>query len=63
MSSATQPELDNQLEGKLEGIGHYEFGWSDSDVAGATARRGLNEDVVRNISALKSEPEWMLDRA
>ncbi len=61
MSSATQPELDNQLEGKLEGIGHYEFGWSDSDVAGATARRGLNEDVVRNISALKSEPQWMLD--
>ncbi len=65
MSSATQPELDKQLDkeldGKLEGIGHYEFGWSDSDVAGATARRGLNEDVVRNISALKSEPQWMLD--
>jgi Fe-S cluster assembly protein SufB len=46
---------------QLEGLGTYEFGWSDSDVAGAAARRGLNEDVVRDISAKKSEPEWMLD--
>jgi Fe-S cluster assembly protein SufB len=42
-------------------LGNYAFGWSDSDLAGATARRGINEDVVRNISALKSEPEWMLN--
>jgi Fe-S cluster assembly protein SufB len=46
---------------ELEGLGRYAFGWSDSDTAGATARRGLNEDVVRNISALKGEPEWMLN--
>jgi Fe-S cluster assembly protein SufB len=38
----------------------YEFGWADSDVAGAAAKRGLNEDVVRDISQKKSEPEWML---
>jgi Fe-S cluster assembly protein SufB len=31
------------------------------DVAGASAKRGLNEDVVRDISRKKSEPEWMLD--
>src|SRR5699024_9306450 len=30
------------------------------DEAGEKAERGLNEDVVRNISALKDEPEWML---
>ncbi len=45
---------------QLEGLGNYKFGWSDSDVAGKDAKRGLSEDVVRNISALKSEPEWML---
>ena len=45
----------------LEGIGRYDFGWSDPDTAGATARRGLSEEVVRNISALKDEPKWMLD--
>ncbi|WP_033440775.1 Fe-S cluster assembly protein SufB [Saccharothrix sp. NRRL B-16314] len=48
-------------EETLASIGNYEFGWSDSDVAGASARRGLNEDVVRDISAKKNEPEWMLD--
>ena len=44
------------------GLGAYEFGWADPDIAGATAVRGINADVVRNISTLKSEPQWMLDR-
>jgi len=39
----------------------YEYGWRDTDSAGQSARRGLNEDVVRDISAKKGEPEWMLD--
>jgi Fe-S cluster assembly protein SufB len=46
---------------ELEGLGRYKFGWADSDTAGADARRGLDEDVVRDISARKGEPEWMLD--
>ena len=46
---------------ELEGIGRYEFGWSDPDVAGAVAQRGLNEAVVRDISSKKNEPQWMLD--
>ncbi|MBJ7530203.1 MAG: Fe-S cluster assembly protein SufB, partial [Nocardioides sp.] len=46
---------------ELEGIGRYDFGWADSDVAGATAKRGLSEEVVRDISSKKSEPQWMLD--
>ncbi len=50
-----------QLNPGLEGLGRYEYGWADTDTAGATARRGLSEEVVRNISALKNEPEWMLD--
>ncbi len=52
-TTTTHPELD--------GLGSYKFGWSDSDAAGAAARRGLSEDVVRDISARKNEPEWMLD--
>src|SRR4051812_21190205 len=51
----------DQRNPELEGIGRYQFGWSDSDAAGSIAQRGLNEDVVRNISAKKSEPQWMLD--
>jgi Fe-S cluster assembly protein SufB len=47
---------------ELEGLGHYEYGWADPDVAGAGALRGLSEAVVRDISARKNEPEWMLER-
>jgi len=48
-------------EAQLEGLGNYKYDWADSDVAGENARRGINEEVVRNISALKNEPEWMLE--
>ena len=47
---------------QIDALGRYGFGWADSDVAGTDARRGLNEDVVRDISAKKSEPDWMLQR-
>ena len=48
-------------EETLATLGNYEYGWADSDAAGESARRGLNEDVVREISAKKDEPEWMLE--
>jgi len=48
-------------EQAIDSLGHYAFGWSDSDAAGAAAKRGINEDVVRDISAKKNEPEWMTD--
>ena len=39
-----------ELNPELKGIGRYQFGWADRDDAGAAAKRGLNEDVVRDIS-------------
>ena len=53
MTSTTHPELD--------GLGTYQFGWSDSDAAGSVAQRGLSQAVVQDISDKKSEPQWMLD--
>ncbi len=50
-----------ELNPELQGIGRYQFGWSDRDDAGADAKRGLSEEVVRDISEKKSEPQWMLD--
>ncbi|MEV4709076.1 Fe-S cluster assembly protein SufB [Actinoplanes sp. NPDC049316] len=48
-------------EEHLAALGKYEYGWADADVAGAAAQRGLSEAVVRDISAKKNEPQWMLD--
>ncbi len=53
MTQIARPELD--------GIGKYEYGWSDKNDVGANSRRGLNEEVVRDISSKKNEPAWMLD--
>jgi len=55
------PGLGSTQEEHLEALGTYQYGWRDSDTAGAAAKRGLTEDVVRNISGLKNEPEWMLN--
>src|SRR4051812_39623203 len=51
----------DQRNPELEGIGRYQFGWADADTAGSVAKRGLSEEVVRDISAKKNEPQWMLD--
>ena len=39
---------------------HYEAGFV-TDIESDTVAPGLNEDVIRLISAKKEEPEWMLD--
>ena len=48
-------------EQAIASLGRYGYGWADSDVAGASALRGLSDAVVRDISTKKSEPEWMLN--
>ena len=49
------------LRPELDGIENYKYGWSDKSVIGDNAKRGINVDVVRDISEKKSEPEWMLN--
>ncbi|MDI3315047.1 MAG: Fe-S cluster assembly protein SufB [Mycobacterium sp.] len=62
----TTPEAIPPVTGPLTqketiaSLGRYGYGWADPDMAGAGARRGLSEEVVRDISAQKDEPEWML---
>ena len=60
LTPEVKPEALTQEE-TIASLGRYGYGWADSDVAGASAQRGLSEAVVRDISAKKNEPEWMLD--
>src|ERR1700754_1836565 len=57
----TTPEAQLTQQEPIASWGRYGYGWSDSDVAGASAQRGLSEAVVRDISSKKNEPEWMLE--
>ena len=39
----------------------YKYGFKDKDVSILKTSIGLNEDIIRQISKLKNEPEWMLE--
>ena len=39
----------------------YKYGFKDQDTSIITTGKGLTEEVVREISRLKNEPEWMLE--
>jgi len=42
-------------------VGEYKWGFHDDEKPLFIAEKGLNEDIVRTISKMKDEPEWMLE--
>ena len=48
--------MNNDLNGH-----EYKYGFKDEDVSVVKTNVGLNEDIIREISSLKGEPEWMLE--
>jgi len=42
-------------------VGDYKAGWHDPENSTILFDNGLSEQVVRDISALKDEPEWMTE--
>ena len=42
-------------------LGKYQLGWSDVEDYVFKPRKGLSEEIVREMSAMKGEPSWMLD--
>ena len=42
-------------------VGEYKWGFHDTEKPLFMAEKGLSEGLVREISAMKEEPEWMLD--
>ncbi|MGM9946189.1 MAG: Fe-S cluster assembly protein SufB [Lysinibacillus sp.] len=46
---------------KMPDIGDYKYGFHDKDVSIFRSERGLTEEIVREISNMKEEPQWMLD--
>jgi Fe-S cluster assembly protein SufB len=45
----------------LQGIEDYQYGFRDPDTYVFKSRKGLDAEVVKQISHHKGEPEWMLD--
>lgn len=45
----------------LEGIGEYKYGFRDPETYVFKSRKGLNREIVEQISFMKGEPQWMLE--
>ena len=56
----TEPAKSSSVEDVLEDRGKYKYGFKTM-IESETFPKGLNEDVIRAISAKKKEPEFMLD--
>ena len=61
-TDAALPGTGESQDEHIAALSGYKYGWHDSDAYAAASQRGLSEDVVRGISMLKNEPEWMLQR-
>lgn len=46
---------------QLEGLDDYKYGFVDPDEAVFRSKKGLDREVVEQISAMKGEPDWMLE--
>jgi Fe-S cluster assembly protein SufB len=42
-------------------LSRYQLGWADEEDYVFKPKKGLSEEVVREMSAMKHEPEWMRD--
>ena len=45
---------------EIENLKDYKYGFS-TDIENIRAPKGLNEEVIKFISKIKKEPEWMLN--
>ena len=51
--------MDNRQK-EIDNLKDYKYGFT-TDIENTRAPKGLNEDVIRFISNIKKEPQWMLD--
>lgn len=49
------------MANKAPGFDEYKYGFHDKDVSVFRTEKGLTADVVREISRMKDEPDWMLE--
>jgi len=65
ITESTEPEAMSTLTSEQETLqqwerSEYKYGWV-TDIESESAPPGLNEDIVRFISAKKEEPAWMTE--
>ena len=55
------PEKNEKVTLKPIDLGDYQYGFHDDVTPVFSTEKGISEEVVRELSAEKGEPEWMLE--
>jgi Fe-S cluster assembly protein SufB len=56
----SEQEKSNDIKNEIP-TEEYVYGFNDGDVSVFKTDKGINSDIVREISRIKNEPEWMLE--
>ncbi|MFZ5750895.1 MAG: Fe-S cluster assembly protein SufB [Pseudomonadota bacterium] len=57
---ALREGVDRETVETVQSMGSYKYGW-DTEIEMEFAPKGLNEEIVRLISAKNGEPDWMTE--
>ncbi len=49
------------MNNEINGIKDYKYGFADKDTSVYKTKKGINADIVKEISKIKKEPEWMTE--
>ena len=47
------------MSDNIQGIKDYKYGFADKDTSVYKTKKGINAEIVKEISQIKKEPEWM----
>ena len=53
--------MENKNSDIINTADDYKYDFKDEDVSVYKTEKGLSENVIRNISKAKNEPDWMLE--
>ena len=54
-------EISSDIQKDIPSEDEYAYGFNDGDISVYKTDKGISEDIVRQISKIKKEPEWMLE--
>lgn len=54
-------DMTNHIVDPLADSDYSKYGFADPEIFVFRSPKGLNKDVIREMSAMKEEPEWLLN--
>ena len=62
MAKSEAKSVQEAADAAAAAVGEYKWGFHDTETPLYQADKGLNAGIVNDISSMKNEPKWMLDK-